>query len=668
MDFNDYFPYSSYRKQQREVIQAIFHGLQKNYNILFVAPNGTGKTIDNLCAAIPVARDYDLKIIYLCRTHQQSDRVIREVKKINEKILQNIQQDPISMSDRDLQESLFVKALSIRGRSEMCLNRVIRKLKASPSDIMNVCADLRKNKNCTYFNQMIQFKGRLNEDLHDIATMTIDAEELIKFCKQKKYCPYFFTKLLLKRMDIIVCNYQWIFNPNIRETFLEGADIKLPKCILIMDECHNLPEMAAEIDSIRLTKYSITQTIKDLNLYRASIELINSAEAWLKIIEYFEKIMGNEGEEEKELSPDAVLKNFMKKAKIKDIQKLKQIIKDFYDYGLAIYDEKLASGINPIDFIGVVAEFMDKFLQTKNDKRYFLAAVPNKYKSGEISVSIDIICLDPRTITQYIYSNVFATISCSGTIHPESFTKLVGIDQLDRKLKVLEVKSPFPEKNVLVLITQNVNTKGSNRVDSMYKRLIEKIAEAVFATPANLGIFCASYVVLNGLLQNGLKEVINFGGKKLFIEDPNNLATDNAEMIKDFKAESKRGGAVLLGVCGGRNSEGEDFPGDYMNTVIVVGVPYQRPTPKVNAKIKYYNSIFNNLGRLYAYIIPAIQRSNQAAGRPIRKLDDKGAIILMDDRFIRLKNLLSSWIAENARVIPDIPNSIADELKKFFNS
>ena len=32
----------------------------------------------------------------------------------------------------------------------------------------------------------------------------------------------------------------------------------------------------------------------------------------------------------------------------------------------------------------------------------------------------------------------------------------------------------------------------------------------------------------------------------------------------------------LLGACGGRNSEGEDFPGDFMNAVVVVGVPFQR--------------------------------------------------------------------------------------------
>ena len=65
-------------------------------------------------------------------------------------------------------------------------------------------------------------------------------------------------------------------------------------------------------------------------------------------------------------------------------------------------------------------------------------------------------------------------------------------------------------------------------------------------------------------------------------------------MLEDFKSLSRRQGAVLLGVCGGRNSEGEDYPGDYINSVIIVGIPYHMSTPSVNAKIKYngYENFF----------------------------------------------------------------------------
>ena len=92
--------------------------------------------------------------------------------------------------------------------------------------------------------------------------------------------------------------------------------------------------------------------------------------------------------------------------------------------------------------------------------------------------------------------------------------------------------------------------------------------------------------------------MIQSSGKKLFLENSRNSASENANLLEKFKSMSHppKKGAVLLGVCGGRNSEGEDYPGDFMNAVIVVGIPYHLPTPRVEAKIMYYNHQFNNQG------------------------------------------------------------------------
>jgi Rad3-related DNA helicase len=83
--------------------------------------------------------------------------------------------------------------------------------------------------------------------------------------------------------------------------------------------------------------------------------------------------------------------------------------------------------------------------------------------------------------------------------------------------------------------------------------------------------------------------------------------------------------------------------------------------------MKYYDQKFGKgKGWNYAYLQPAIKRANQAAGRPIRKLEDKGAIILMDNRFARYKYLLSKWIVENLVVVPNKPNKIGEQLESFY--
>jgi len=148
--------------------------------------------------------------------------------------------------------------------------------------------------------------------------------------------------------------------------------------------------------------------------------------------------------------------------------------------------------------------------------------------------------------------------------------------------------------------------------------------------------------------------------KRLFVEQRNLSASENALLLSNFKDRSKKGGAVLLGVCGGRNSEGEDYPGDYMNAVVIAGLPYHLPTPRVKAKINYYDKVFRKQGWLFAYLYPAMQRANQASGRPIRKESDKGVIIFMDDRFIKRKNWISDWVRKEIEIVSDIKGPIKE--------
>lgn len=127
---------------------------------------------------------------------------------------------------------------------------------------------------------------------------------------------------------------------------------------------------------------------------------------------------------------------------------------------------------------------------------------------------------------------------------------------------------------------------------------------------------------------------------------------------------------MLLGVQGGRNSEGGDFPGSSMESVIVVGVPYARPTPRIEALIGYFDKRFNGRGRDYAYVLPAMTRAIQAAGRPVRGLDDKGAIILLDQRFATpyLRRFMPTWLDEVTNVLPNSPEIVGQAVERFFSN
>jgi DNA excision repair protein ERCC-2 len=261
---------------------------------------------------------------------------------------------------------------------------------------------------------------------------------------------------------------------------------------------------------------------------------------------------------------------------------------------------------------------------------------------------------------------VYSSVSVSGTVIPTVFNRLTGYAELARGFHLLNVKSPFSRRNLKAMIIEGIDTRRDNRTTATYQKMMPIIEQVIRATPKNVGIFCASYRVLQGLVEAGLQGLVTRNRRAFFSEKPGMSSADNHDLVQRFKAASQGNGGVLLGVCGGRNSEGEDFPGDYMNAVIVVGIPFHQPTPRIDAKIKYYDRVFSGQGWTYAYLVPAIERSNQACGRPVRLITDKAAIVLLDDRFKQRAHWLSGWIKDVLEVLPNEPGTIFEEIRDLF--
>ena len=621
---------------------------------MLVAPNGSGKTIIALSGLLSLAYEKNLKIIYLCRTHSQNRRVIKELIKISENI-----------EDNNL--GIKLNGLSIRGRNEMCLNETLLSLKVNPKESMSVCKDLRKNRNCSHFLNLLKKKGKVENPVKiapEIFNKPIDAEELIDFCMDEKICPYFLCKFLLKEMKVIICNYQWIFNPHIRELFLQFVDQELSNCILVLDECHNIIDVATEVNSHRITPYLLRLCLKDLEMYRSPQLMQRFVKTLLDLFD--EKKNGlNYGEQA--LDPIKFLKILFKELNIRDLNEFKNLIEEMLEFSISVHNEKNSDGKVSRDFLGSFSEFWVKWLKTYNLENYFFCYTIRLVK-GKKSISLEIVALDPREIVIPILKSVYTSLSLSGTVNSSVYNNLMGLNESGKSYNGIVAESPFNKDNIKAMIVEGVDTKRDNRTPEMFEKIIAKIDEVLVCTPANVGIFCASYQILKGLLSNGIKEIAQKNNKGFFNEAPGISASENNTMVDQFKEMASNGGAVLLGVCGGRNSEGEDYPGDYMNAVVVAGFPYHLPTPRVNAKIKYYDKIFRRQGWNFAYLYPAIQRANQASGRPIRKITDKGAIIFLDSRFKAKSKWISEWVREKLEFIPDRPNALIQTLKPFWNA
>jgi len=646
----DFFPYPVFRSEQQEIIERIERGARLRKNILLFAPNGTGKTVIVLSGLLSVALEKGLKIIYMCRTHTQNKRVIKELKKI------------YSSSS---QYSSKISGLSIRGRGEMCLHRKIINSKMGPKEAMTECKALRSNQKCPHYLNLKEETNGLKEPESVSFSSPVDGEELIEFCKKEEFCPYYLSKLLLKGSLVIVCNYQWIFNLDIRYRFLKQIGVDLSKCILIIDECHNILELSCEVNSNKLTPNLLTNCQSEIFTYGFP-EIYTTFVSYLKNLLDYKKDKLIFGDTKiTRIKAKTILKNIYTKLKLRSIIEFRSFLKDLRKE----YQQRIETTRNPSqqNFETLVKFWLEWIKKYNNEKYYFCynlsKGVNKKY------ISLEIVALDPRDITLPLFFNSYMSLNLSGTINPQVFTYLTGLNCRKGKFLEINARSPFKKNNILALITKGVDTKKENRVSGMYKKIIWKVKEVVENTPANVGIFCASYKVLRDLEQNGIRAVLEKTGKKIFIESSENSASVNDRMLKNFKRVSRAPykGGVLLGVSGGRNSEGEDYPGGFMNAVIIIGIPFQAPSPRNQAKIDYYDKTFNRKGWIFAYLFPAMQKANQASGRPIRREEDRGAIVFMDSRFKERFGWISEWVRNEIKIYPDRKNVISTVFKRFWD-
>lgn len=591
----------------------------------------------------------------MCRTHSQNFRALEELKKIFHHLKNN-------------NSEISINGISIKGRQEMCLNRTLLQLKLNPKDSIAVCRDLRKNKNCKYFEKLqknIARTGEVASVAKNLLNQPSNADEIINFCSSEGYCPYFLSKYLLQEVKVIICSYQWIYNPDIKEIFVGLLDTQLSNCILINDECHNIIHMATEVNSDRITPFLLKFALKDLETFNAEPNMIRFIRI---LISHLNGKLESLQVQERAIKPEIVLRSLLKQIGLKDLNSFKTLLEEMHVVGSLVSEEKATRGMTERDYIGSVVYFWKKWLEVLNNERYFFCHSIKTTRDGKRNVSMEIVALDPRDVSIPIFKEAFCSLSLSGTANPYVYTNLMGFNETGKESKVMLGKSPFPKENILGLIVDSINTKRENRTKETYKKMVSKIGEVICSTPGNTGVFCASYKVLKGLMSQNLEDIVEKHNKKLYIENSRMSATENALMVQDFKEESKNGGAVLLGVCGGRNSEGEDYPGDHMNSVIIAGFPYHTPTPRTQAKIEYYDKVFYNKGWDLAYLYPAIERANQASGRPIRKINDKGSIIFLDDRFKSKSNWIPTWLRDQLKLVPDAKGVITKKLKSFWNS
>ncbi|MFO7837270.1 MAG: helicase C-terminal domain-containing protein [Candidatus Thorarchaeota archaeon] len=633
---NHFFPYKQERPGQGEMMARIENAVRKGKNVCVEAPNGFGKTAVTLAATLPWIKENNGIILYCARTHRQLDRVMEELKEIEKRE--------------------GVSGVSFRGRRHMCVNPFVLENAGFVSSLGDVCAQLKTSKRCAYYENLKKSGGGM-ELLEKLPSSVLKAPEIVEFAARNELCPYELAKSLAQVVDVISLSYLYVFSPFVREAFLPELDKPVSRMVLIQDEAHNVPSTALDSASDSLTIGIVRQAIREASTYndtkskkfcRGLAETILSLSAGMK--DY----------DEISVKPKAIYKTAVDNA---DLGEKEQILMHMRDLGMNIRKGLLQAGKFPRSTIHRVAVFMMNWLKYIERDNYAFLMESDITRNKSRKVSLELVALDPTAVTSPILRLVRSSVAISGTLSPiDAYSEMLGFGSDSKNLTYY---NPFAKENRKGIIVEGVETSYRLRSKEMFKRIVAHCVAIAHATPTNTGIFTTSYGLIKELLSAGLEGKIN---KKLFVEERGLKGSENDILVEEFKDRAENGGAVLLGVQGGRNSEGGDFPGATMESVVVVGVPYAKPTPRIESLIDYYDKRFNGKGRDYGYVLPAMTRAIQAAGRPVRKLDDKGIIAFLDQRFATgyLKRFMPNWLLEVTHTLPDNPDMVEDEVRGFF--
>jgi Rad3-related DNA helicase len=192
---------------------------------------------------------------------------------------------------------------------------------------------------------------------------------------------------------------------------------------------------------------------------------------------------------------------------------------------------------------------------------------------------------------------------------------------------MLEVASPFDPSQLSVTIMDKVSTRYSEREDTL-GAVCRVIAATVSAKRGNYMIFSPSFAYSEALAKSFAAKYPKI---RIMSQTKDMSAKKKAEFLDEFR---KNDSSYLIAFCvmGGIYSEGVDLAGDSLIGAVVVGVGIPSLSYEREAVAEYYDEKYE-MGKQYAYIYPGMNRVFQAAGRVIRREDDRGVIVLIDDRF-----------------------------------
>lgn len=436
-------------------------------------------------------------------------------------------------------------------------------------------------------------------DALDACALT--APVLQHYAQKHQVCPFEMGLDLSLWCDVVVGDYNYVFDPVVclRRFFDTRGDY-----LFLVDEAHNLPDRARAMHSAGLSKSDFTAAKRALGKGRSRLK-----NALNKVNELLKDLRDQCGETPKKTLFQAEKNEALDRAFSQLCEPLEQWLEDHRE---------------PDETHGVLLQlYFDvrawlRVAETFDDHFVLQAAAFGS------DVRVTQLCLDASGFLAQDFARARAAVLFSATLAPASYYKdLCGIPQA----RAVMLRSPFPPDHLGLYCLPAISTRYKDR-DASAPALTEALAAMVRAKPGNYLAFFPSYAYLDKLWELFCEAYPEIP----VIRQQNGMdESSRQEFLEQFTPEpqhSTLGFAVMGGVFG----EGVDFVGDRLIGAAIVGPGLPQVNPR-QEQLRDHFEATRGCGFEYAYRFPGMNKVLQAAGRVIRTPDDKGVVLLLDDRF-----------------------------------
>ena len=560
------FPFP-YREGQKQLAAAVYRTIAHRKKLFIQAPTGVGKTISTVFPTVKaVGENLGEKIFYLT-----AKTVTRTVAEEAFSVLKG--------------KGLRYKVLTLTAKEKIC---PLEEAKCNPIE-------------CPYAKGHYD---RVNEAVFEMLNETevFDREAIWKQSEKWKVCPYEMTLDLSMWVDAVICDYNYVFDPNARLKRFFGDNIK-GEYLFLIDEAHNLVERGRTMYSTSICKEDFLKIKK----------LVKSGEP--KLVSALESCNKQLLELKRECDGCQIL-NSVSHVYIKLLSlmtKLEEFIED-------CKDEVIRKGV--LEFYFGIRNFI--YIHDRLDENYLIYSE----LSEEGKFYLHLFCVNPAGCLQEYMGKANSTILFSATFLPINYyKKLLSAAKDDY---AIYAESPFEQSKRLLLLGNDVSTKYTRRGPEMYRKYAEYMMRVIKGRTGNYLAFFPSYRFLEEVWEAFMElpqEQIEVAVQSQYMTEQ-----EREEFLKKFEQERAHS---LIGFCvmGGIFSEGIDLTEDKLIGAMIIGTGL----PQVCLErelLKYYFDRKNLNGFDYAYLYPGMNKVLQSAGRVIRTDQDRGVIALLDERFM----------------------------------